>query len=72
MRQLVADLERAGEWTAARTNGGHIKLTHVETGGVVFCATSPSDWRAVANTRRKIARIEQGTHPPRNMTGGPR
>ena len=56
LREVIRDAESRG-WQAERTGGGHIRLVHPQ-GGLVFCSDTPSDHRAIANTKAHIARQE--------------
>ena len=51
-------------WEATRTGGGHWKLVHPRTKGMVFASYSPSDPRALANTRA------QGKRALKRRNGG--
>ncbi|MFN2347752.1 MAG: type II toxin-antitoxin system HicA family toxin [Dermatophilaceae bacterium] len=50
VRELVRWAEDLG-YSAERTSGGHIKMVHPAVEGPVFCASTPSDHRALSNIR---------------------
>jgi len=59
----LADAAKAAGWQIIPTNSGHVKweppqrsLTTVGHGGSIFTAGTPSDWRAIKNTRAKLRR----------------
>ena len=54
LRALADKFTRAGGQLGL-TNGGHIRWT-LPNGGVVFSASSPSDWRATKAVERQLAR----------------
>jgi len=56
LKQLIRDLPPA--WKAMPTRGGHMKLRH-ESGAIVTCASTPSDWRAIRNLRARIKRVSR-------------
>ena len=61
MRQLRKKAAALG-WSAARTNGGHLRWTH-KTGGIVFSPSTPSDVRSMRNTLARIKReTPKGDH----------
>ena len=55
LRELLKQLPG---WEAAPTKGQHVKLVHTATGAKVFCASTPSDHRAVKNTLAFCKRAE--------------
>lgn len=46
-------------WKVLRTKGGHYKWMH-ENGAMFYSAGTPSDHRAIQNTRARIRRGEAG------------
>ena len=54
-------------WEAAKTGGGHWRLTHPEAKNPVFMAATPSDWRSTLNAeaelRRALRRDTDGSQP---------
>ena len=62
MKRDLAKLLRAARargWQVTPTRGGHWKLTH-PGGGLVVTGTTPSDFRALANLRATMRRVERG------------
>lgn len=57
---LLRQLQKQGRWDISPTGGGHIQLRHKETGKKVHMSSTPSDHRALANTKARIARIDRG------------
>ena len=57
LREVLKAAEERG-WEHHKTNGGHIRLLHPD-GGLVFCSETPSDHRALANTKARIALQER-------------
>lgn len=59
MRELKRRLHVSG-FIVAKTNGGHLRITHVLMAGPYFAAATPSDHRAmkniVAELRRRTSR----------------
>ena len=55
MKDLLRLASRDG-WTASRTRGGHLRLDHEDARMPVFCASTPSDYRAMANTLAMLRR----------------
>lgn len=53
VRELVRWAEDLG-YSAERTSGGHIKMVHPAVEGPVFCASTPSDHRALSNIRSTL------------------
>lgn len=53
--QLAARLARAAGWTITQTGGGHLAW-RPPNGRAVFCSSTPSDRRAMANTIGKLRR----------------
>lgn len=47
VRQLIRAAEAQG-WAVSRTRGGHLRW-RAPSGALVFTASTPSDWRALAN-----------------------
>lgn len=58
MQDLIAEAKRQG-WRVIMTNNGHYKWLH-ENGAMFFSAGTPSDYRAIMNTRARIRRGEAG------------
>lgn len=54
MRELVEEAAQAG-WTVTIRKGGHLKFEHPEAASV-FSSSTPSDRRAVLNTRAQLRR----------------
>jgi predicted RNA binding protein YcfA (HicA-like mRNA interferase family) len=63
MRHALKQLLRAAEargWRVELTRrGGHVRLVHPD-GPVVVAASTPSDFRALANLRSMLRRVERG------------
>jgi hypothetical protein len=55
--RVLEDAVESG-WRIERTNSNHLRATSAR-GSVVFVASTPSDRRAVLNTRSRIKRINQ-------------
>ncbi len=55
MIKLLRELERDG-FTATRTSGGHLRLSHPAISGCVFGPSTPSDHRAVKNLLAMLKR----------------
>jgi hypothetical protein len=55
VRQLLAELEKAGCWMGRRGRG-HIVVRH-ENGRSVSVPATPSDRRSLENTRAEIRRV---------------
>ena len=55
LNQLLDSVVEAG-WMVDRTRGNHLRVVS-SRGSVVTVATTPSDYRAVLNTRARIKRI---------------
>lgn len=54
-------------WEITKTGGGHLRLTHDDASMPVFCASTPSDRRAVMNIEsnlKKARQIQQIPHQP--------
>lgn len=51
----LADAARAAGWEITRTRGGHFRWQPPE-GPPIFVASTPSDWRAISNTRAMLKR----------------
>lgn len=64
-RDLRKTAERAREagWTISETNGGHLAWKP-PTGRTVFCPSTPSDRRTVANVIGKLRRAGLRDRPP--------
>lgn len=58
MMALVDDCLKKG-WRVTQTAKGHYKFLAPSGGGVFFCAGTPSDYRAIANTKARIKQAEQ-------------
>ena len=62
MRHALKQLLRAAEargWSVELTRrGAHVRLVH-PSGGLVVAASTPSDWRALANLRAQLRRAER-------------
>ncbi len=52
MQDLVAEVRAAG-WTVTYTGAGHWRCQG-PAGGLVFCASTPTDSRAVRNARTQL------------------
>jgi predicted RNA binding protein YcfA (HicA-like mRNA interferase family) len=61
-RDLAKFLRRASAcgWQVTRTRKSHWRLRH-PNGGLVVTGTTPSDFRALANLRAMLRRVERGT-----------
>ena len=55
VRDLVRRAEDLG-YTAVRTNGGHVKLTHPYVEMPIFCPSTPSEYRSLKNAEALIYR----------------
>ena len=62
--QFVRSLSRFG-WTAELTNGGHVRLQHELGGRAIVTASTPSDRRALLNTRALLRREMRQLGDPR-------
>lgn len=58
MQALCVEAAAAG-WRLSRTGGDHIRLA-APNGGLVFAGSTPSDTRAVHNTRGEMRRVWPG------------
>lgn len=58
VRQLLAEVEKAGGWVGRRTAKLHILLRHEESGGTVTVAGTPSGGRSLDNSRAEIRRVQ--------------
>jgi hypothetical protein len=54
--ELIRMASDAG-WTVTRTRGDHLRLEHPEASTVVFTGSTPSDYRALANTLATMRRV---------------
>jgi predicted RNA binding protein YcfA (HicA-like mRNA interferase family) len=62
VNKMIRELKAEG-FVVQITKGCHMKITHPEMDGPVFCATSPSCKRASANLRATIKRkMKHETH----------
>ena len=78
MREFLRWQVKAG-WRVRQCNGGHVELTHPRASGPVICASTPSDWRADANTQARLRRAlprepkhARKTEPRRGHHGRPK
>jgi predicted RNA binding protein YcfA (HicA-like mRNA interferase family) len=55
MKEIIKEAVAAG-WTVAHTRSSHLMLTHPSVGKPQFLSGTPSDWRAIANSRAQLAR----------------
>lgn len=54
--ELIRMASDAG-WTVTRTRGDHLRVEHPEASTVVFTGSTPSDYRALANTLATMRRV---------------
>lgn len=54
--QKLVEWQNQG-WTVEHRKGGHLKMTHPLSPQVVFCGSTPSDWRAVMNVETRLHRL---------------
>jgi predicted RNA binding protein YcfA (HicA-like mRNA interferase family) len=66
LREVLVEAERSG-WTVDHTRRGHLRLTH-PNGALVYCSSTPSDYRGVKNLR---ALLRRGTERRQDPQGGP-
>lgn len=52
---------RAAGWEVRLTRGDHLRWTHPQASSPVFSAATPSDHRAVKNTRAMLRRVMKGS-----------
>lgn len=62
-QRAIRDLARQHGWTVDKTRGGHLRLSRPGS-GPVFCASTPSCPRALANTRAEMKRALKVRAPP--------
>jgi hypothetical protein len=55
MKAILKEAVAAG-WTVSHTRSSHLMLTHPSVGKPQFLSGTPSDWRAIANSRAQLAR----------------
>lgn len=55
VRRLTKELEGEG-WEVSLTKSGHYRLRSPYTNRLVFCASTPGDWRAFKNIIRDLKR----------------
>ncbi len=55
LQQLVAAARKAG-WSVRKRRGGHLVWQRPDGDGLIFSASTPSDWRSLANVRASLRR----------------
>jgi hypothetical protein len=50
-------LAAAAGWRVSKTSGGHLRLDHEDAAMPVYCASTPSDYRAMQNTLATMRRV---------------
>jgi len=58
LRQMM---RRHDGWTAVKTHGGYVKLTHPQSDFVVIASSTPRDHRSIMNTETKMKRAFRRT-----------
>lgn len=61
VRDLLQELQAEG-WQARFTPGGHVQLRHRDVPQLIVMPRTPSDHRAVANTRSDIRKAVRAAH----------
>ncbi len=61
LQQLIHTARKAG-WSVQKRHGGHLCWRPPGRGAQVFSASSPSDWRNLANVRASLRRAGLNVH----------
>jgi len=60
--QKLIHVARKGGWSVQQRHGGHLCWRAPGRGAMLFSASTPSDWRSLANVRASLKRAGLNLH----------